>query len=189
MPRTTLEIITSDIPQAPNLARIRCVITAIADGMTLPEQIAEETDISLRHVSYSIRAAQTLGLLDGDKAPTALGRMLLETDQESDAEREAFRRSIEESPIMRAIAPKLLSAKPPTKKVLGGRIERLSGLSKATAEHRASDILSWREQILDEAAGTAGPASTSEVTAADEDASPASIGSQPDVDGVEPDEA
>jgi hypothetical protein len=43
----------------------------------------------------------------------------------------------------------LLAAKPPSKKTLGARIERLSGLSRATAEHRASDLLSWRAQLMD----------------------------------------
>jgi hypothetical protein len=50
---------------------------------------------------------------------------------------------------MKALAPTLLSSKAPTKKTLGARIEKLSGLSKATAEHRASDLLAWREQLLD----------------------------------------
>lgn len=165
MPRTTPDITTSDVPQAPNLARIRCVVTAIADGATTIEQISEETDISSRHVGYSVRAAQTLGLLDEAKAPTPLGRSLLATEQESDEERDVFRRSVTESPIVRALAPKLLSEKPPTKKALGARIEKLSGLSAATALHRASDLLAWREQILKEAEAPA-PAEASEASEA-----------------------
>lgn len=157
MARTTPEITTSDVPQAPNLARIRCVVTAIAGGATTIEQIAEETDISPRHVGYAARAAQTLGLLDEARAPTPLGRSLLETEQESDEERDVFRQSIDESAIIKALAPRLLSPKPPTKKMLAGRIERLSGLSKATAEHRASDLLAWREQIFKEEAEASQP--------------------------------
>lgn len=149
MPRNP-EIETGDVPQAPNLARIRCVITAASDGAATIDQIAEETDISARHVGYSLRAAQTLGLLGPDRAVTALGRALLDTEQESAEERAVLRRSIEESAILRALAPRLLSSKPPTKKALGERIERLSGLSTATALHRASDLLAWREQLLDE---------------------------------------
>jgi len=125
------------------------VVTAVADGASTIEQIAEETDISSRHVGYAIRAAQTLGLLDKSRAPTPLGRKLLDTDQESEEERQAFCTSIEESAIMKAIAPALLSSRAPTKKTLGARIEKLSGLSKATAEHRASDLLAWREQLLE----------------------------------------
>jgi hypothetical protein len=149
MPRTPIEITTSDVPQAPNLPRIRCVITAIAFGMTTNDDIAEETDISARHVAYAIRAAQTLGLLDGARALTELGRTLVASAQESDEERALFRSAIEKSPVLRAIAPSLLGPKPPSKKALGARIERLSGLSKGTAEHRASDLLSWREQLVD----------------------------------------
>jgi len=149
MARSTIEIESSDVPQAPNLARIRCVITAVADGAATIETIAEDTDISPRHVGYAIRAAQTLCLLDKDRAPTALGRRLLETEQESEEERRAFCEAIEQSPIMKALAPALLSSKAPTKKTLGARIEKLSGLSKATAEHRASDLLAWREQLLE----------------------------------------
>jgi hypothetical protein len=162
MPRTTIDISSSDVPQAPNLARIRCVITATADGAATLDQIAEETDISARHVGYAVRAAQTLGLVDADRAPTPLGRALLETEQESPAERDVFRRSIEESAILKAIAPTLLSPKPPTKKALGARIEKLSGLSKATAEHRASDLLAWREQILEESSRDEAPPSKSD---------------------------
>jgi hypothetical protein len=150
MPRSTLHIDSADVPQAPNLARIRAVVTAIADGTATLDTIAEEIDISARHVGYAVRAAQALDLLDKDRAPTARGRVLLATDQESAAERDAFRAAVEESTILRALAPGLLTEKPPTKKALGARIEKLSGLSKATAEHRASDLLAWREQILEE---------------------------------------
>jgi hypothetical protein len=149
MPRSTIEIESSDVPQAPNLARIRCVITAVTDGAATIESIAEDTDISPRHVGYAIRAAQTLCLLDKDRAPTALGRQLLETEQESEEERQAFCKAIEESPILKALAPTLLSSKAPTKKTLGARIEKLSGLSTATALHRASDLLAWREQLVE----------------------------------------
>jgi hypothetical protein len=157
MPRSLPEITSSDIPQAPNLARIRCVVTAIAGGAATVEKIAEETDISARHIGYAVRAAQTLGLLSADKAVTPLGRTLLESEQESDEELDAFRRSIEESAILSVIAPRLLSPKPPSKKALAARIERLSGLSKATAEHRASDLLAWREQLSNEPAAAAAP--------------------------------
>src|SRR4051812_34385809 len=150
MPRTTLHIGSSDIPQAPNLARVRLVIAAIAGGAATMDEVAEETDISARHLGYALRAAQTLGLLDGDRAPTPAGRALLETEQESAEERDAFRRSVEASAILQAIAPTLLSPTPPTKKALAGRIEKLTGLSTATASHRASDLLAWREQLLDE---------------------------------------
>src|SRR5262249_49946209 len=99
MPRSIPEITSSDIPQAPNLARTGWGVTAIADGGATAEKIAEETDISARHVGYTIRAAQTLGLLSADKTVTPLGRTLLESEQESDEELAAFRRSIEESAI------------------------------------------------------------------------------------------
>jgi hypothetical protein len=151
MPRkSTPDIDSADVPQAPNLARIRAVVTAIADGASTLDRIAEETDISARHVGYAVRAAQALELVDRDRAPTPRGSALLATEQESDAERDAFRLAIEQSAILRALAPGLLSPKPPTKKALGARIEKLSGLSTATAEHRASDLLAWREQILEE---------------------------------------
>jgi hypothetical protein len=171
MPRTTPEIESSDVPQAPNLARIRCVIGAIEGGATTIEKISEETDISPRHVGYAIRAAQTLGLLDKDRAPSALGRQLLGTEQESEPERLAFVKSIEESAIMKALAPTLLSARAPSKKTLGARIEKLSGLSKATAEHRASDLLAWRDQLLEHRMDL--PVSPGAKEAAAEEAEPA----------------
>jgi hypothetical protein len=155
MPRSAPEIASSDVPQSSNLARIRCVVTAIAGGAESVEQVAEEADLSARHLDYAVRAAQTLGMLDAGRAPTALGLALVETEQESDGERDVFRRCIEASEVLRAIAPALLSPKPPTKKALAARIERLSGLSKATAEHRAGGLLAWREQLVEEPAAAA----------------------------------
>jgi hypothetical protein len=158
MARRTPDISSSDVPQAPNLARIRCVVTAVADGASNVEQIAEETDISARHVGYAVRAAQTLGLLGADRAPTELGRALLATDQESQDERDTFRKAVEESAILRAVAPGLLGPKRPSKKTLAARIEKLSGLASATALHRASDLLAWREQIVEDAEPSPPPA-------------------------------
>ena len=150
MPRTSIDITTSDVPQAPNLPRVRCVITAIAYGARANDEIAEQTDISARHVAYSVRAAQSLGFLDEARLPTDLGRALIESEQESPQERELFRSAIRQSPILRVLAPTLLAPRPPSKKALGARIERLSGLSRITAAHRASDLLAWREQLVDE---------------------------------------
>jgi hypothetical protein len=145
-----LEIEGPDVPQAPNLARVRAIVTAISSGAATLEAVAEETDIALRHVTYAVRAAQTLDLLDKERKPTPRGEALLASEQESDEERLAFRRAVEESAILRALAPTLLSPKPPTKKTLGARIAKLTGLATATAEHRASDLLAWREQILED---------------------------------------
>lgn len=174
MPRTTLQIGSSDIPQAPNLARVRLVIAAIAGGTATVDEIAEETDISARHLGYALRAAQALDLLDSARRPTPAGLALIETEQESAEERAAFRRSVETSAILQAIAPTLLSEKPPTKKALATRIEKLTGLSSATAAHRASDLLAWREQILEEAEVKPEPkAAVEPAAAAEPEAAPA----------------
>jgi hypothetical protein len=157
MPRRTPAITSIDVPQAPNLARIRCVLASIGDGAATVEQIAEETDISTRHIGYAVRAAQTLGMLDDGRTPTELGRALLATEQESDEERAAFRTAIEDNAILRALAPGLLGPKRPSKKTLAARIERLSGLAAATALHRASDLLAWREQLVEEPAAEPAP--------------------------------
>lgn len=135
------------------------MIASIAGGAATIDEIAEETDISARHLGYALRAAQTLNLLDGARRPTPAGLALIETDQESAEERAAFRSSIAASAILHAIAPTLLSPTPPTKKVLAGRIEKLTGLSTATAAHRASDLLAWREQVLEPEAPDAPEAS------------------------------
>jgi hypothetical protein len=129
---------------------VRAVVNAISSGTATLDAIAEETDIAVRHVGYAVRAAQTLDLLDQEKKPTSRCKALLDSEQESADERLAFRRAVEESAVLRALAPGLLSAKPPTKKTLGARIAKLTGLSTATAEHRASDLLAWREQILED---------------------------------------
>ncbi len=99
------DIDSADVPQAPNLARIRAVLTAIADGASTLERIAEETDISARHVGYAVRAAQALELLDRHRAPTPRGAALLATAQESDAERDALRLAIEQSAIVERPRP------------------------------------------------------------------------------------
>lgn len=139
-----------DIPQSDNLARVRQVIEAIADGVSDIRTISELTAISARHVAYSLCAARVLGWIDDSEAAlTAAGAALLTTIPEGLEERSELRRAILTSELMRAIAPDLLHAKPLEREELADRIlSTVDGLSRSTALRRAQAILAWRTYLL-----------------------------------------
>lgn len=137
-----------EIPQAPNLNRVRRVVAAAVRGHVGMQTIADFTRISARHVEYALRAAQTLGLLQSSGVPTPIADRLVATPEASDQECAVFRQCVEASEVIRTVAPGLLSSAPPTKSAIAARMQRAAGLSKSTAEHRAGDLLSWRTQLL-----------------------------------------
>lgn len=139
-----------DIPQADNLARVRVVIDAIADGVSDIRSIADLTAISTRHVAYALRAARVLGWIDDSETTlTPAGTALLATIPEGLEERSELRRAILTSDLLRTLAPDLLHAKPLPREELADRIlDTVEGLSRATALRRAQAILAWRTYLL-----------------------------------------
>ena len=154
MPRKTPDIRSADVPQAPSLARIRAVVTAVAAGAATLDVIAEETDISARHVGHDARAAQALALLDGKRAPTVRGQALLATDQ---GEPRGSLAAFPAPPSRRArssgtLAPSLLAEKPPSEED-ARRPDRAAHRPvppRPPSTARVEDLLAWREQILEE---------------------------------------
>ncbi len=150
---TESEIHSADVPQEDNLGDVRRTVEAIAAGLEDTESIAARTGRSKRHVGYAINAAIVLGWIEEgeDKLVVlAVARKLLAAKAGSDDERAVWRKSIEESPILRALAPQLLAAAEPTREQLSGQIQSLSGLSPSTSVRRAQTLLSWRRQVVGE---------------------------------------
>ena len=145
------EIHSADVPQEDNLGDVRRTVEAIAAGLEDTGSIASRIGRSRRHVGYAINAAIVLGWLEeGDDklAVLAAAQKLLAQKAGSDAERAVLRESIEQSAVLRALAPGLLAAAEPSREQISERIEALSGLSKSTSVRRAQTLLSWRRQVV-----------------------------------------
>lgn len=137
-----------DVPQA-TIERIVDVIRAVAAGATNNAEVGQAIGASERHGSYGVAAAVALGLVqrEPDLAVTELGRDVANAAAGSSAEAAALRKAIGRSAIVAALAPDLLDTTPPSKDALTKRLVRQTGLSPATAAHRAATILKWRKRL------------------------------------------
>jgi len=150
----TLELSTADVPQEDDLQKVRLVVAAIGEGLQDTLSIAEKSGVSRRHVGYAINAAMVLGwAAEGEDQliATETGKKLLGAAVGTPDERTLLRAAIEASPALKALAPDLLAAAPPTRAQLGDRIAEATGLSKSTSMRRAQALLAWRRQVLGDA--------------------------------------
>lgn len=142
-----------DVPQANSLDRIRKFVEAIRDGSTQKKQIQAATGLSARHADYYGQAAKALGWVDRDADLYSLrpeASALLETKSTSDEERDVFAASIEACPVIRALAPDLLSTTGPSEDELTDRIRTATDLAEKTARRRAEALLMWRARVVTE---------------------------------------
>lgn len=170
-PRRRLE--SKDIPQADSLENVRRIIDAVADGSKTKADVSDRTGINPRHVLYGLHTARVLGFLveeeGGGFGTTELGNALRNDPAGSAEERETFRKSIQDSEIIAAIAPAILSDKPPTQDTITKNIVKLSGLSDSTAGRRAQTLISWRTQIMSQLGTGVVPAADDAADESDED--------------------
>ncbi|MFO0760953.1 MAG: hypothetical protein U0359_31035 [Byssovorax sp.] len=146
-----------EIPQADSLENVRRIVEAIASGASSRKDIEQKTDISLRHIDYTIHAAKSLGFLtDGDAlAVSDRGRALIATARGTNEERAELRAAFKADAVLEQLAPDLLDEPGPSKATLTERIQKACPeLSAATAARRAQTLLAWRSQ----ATGALGPA-------------------------------
>ena len=152
MPTARRRLESKDIPQADSLENVRRIIDAVADGSKTKADVSDRTGINPRHVLYGLHTARVLGFLveeeGGGFGTTELGKALRNHAAGTAEERETFRKSIQDSDIIGAIAPAILTDKPPTQDSITKQIVKLSGLSDSTAGRRAQTLISWRTQIL-----------------------------------------
>ena len=138
-----------EIPQADSLENVRRVVEAIGSGASSRKDIEEKTDISLRHIDYTIHAAKSLGFLVGGDALAVSdrGKALIATARGSNEERAELRAAFKADEVLELLAPDLLDEPGPAKAVLTGRIQKACPeLSEATAARRAQTLLAWRSQ-------------------------------------------
>ncbi len=143
---------TTSIPQRDALKDVRRVVEVLAEHPGALGSLAELTGLEPRHADYARYAAQTLGSVteDDEWIVTPSGRKLISEGVGSLGERSRFRIAIEQSPLMRKVAPDLLGEARPKKATLAARIRRYApGLGEGTAARRAQTLLAWREQALD----------------------------------------
>ncbi len=136
------------VPQAP-LASVRKVVDALSAGAVTTDELARATEIEHRHVSYALRAAETLGLVDPTPSLTELGRALADTHPRSGAERHVFRLAAGASGLLCAIMPDVLDERAPSRAEVVMRLLTHTTLGAATAARRATDLLSWRRYLVE----------------------------------------
>jgi predicted ATPase len=145
-------LLVGDIPQVRELHEVRAVVSEIDSNVTDNGTISSHTAIAPRQIKYAIAGARTLGFVERVgkiERITERGKQLLASKPRSAEETELLRQAIIASPAIGKIAPELLSVAPPTKSAIVAAIVSLSGLSEATAEHRAGALLAWRRQLGD----------------------------------------
>jgi DNA-binding IclR family transcriptional regulator len=171
MPTARRSLESKDIPQADSLENIRRIVDAVAEGAKTKADVAERTGINPRHVLYGLHTARVLGFLTeesgGGFIPTQAASTLRGAESGSNEERETFRKAIQASEIINAIAPELFSDKAPTQDAITQKIVKLTDLSESTAGRRAQTLISWRTQITQPSlfaggVGTAGGAADDE---------------------------
>jgi|GEM_PF-3427388 len=151
MPTARRRLESKDIPQADSLENVRRIVDAVVDGLRTKAEVSERTGINPRHVLYGLHTARVLGFVtdgDGGFSATELGKALHGLTPNSTEELERFRTSIQANELIAAIAPQLLSSKPPTQDVITQKIVKATGLSESTAGRRAQTLVSWRTQLL-----------------------------------------
>ena len=142
---------SSEVPQANSLDRVRVFVEAVRQGSTQKKQLQAVTGLSARHADYYGQAARLLGYLDRDGETyrlLAAGTALVDTRPGSKEEREAFRAGIEQSDIVREVAPDLLADPGPDEDTLTERIVQATDLAHKTARRRAQAVLMWRVRAL-----------------------------------------
>jgi predicted ATPase len=140
-----------DVPQADSLSRVRELVQTVEFGAVDTAKLQLVMTLHPRHVGYHIHAARVLGWLERigeDWAVASRGAELLQTGTGSQEERAVFRKSINESEHLKAIAPDLLGDEEPEQDLLANKIQEVVGMSPATARRRASTLLRWRTQSL-----------------------------------------
>ncbi len=175
MPTARRSLESKDIPQADSLENIRRIVDAVAEGAKTKADVAERTGINPRHVLYGLHTARVLGFLSeesGGFTPTEAAKALRGLELGSNEERETFRKAIQGSDIINAIAPELFSDKAPTQEAITQKIVKLTDLSESTAGRRAQTLISWRTQITQPSlfAGGVGAATSAQDDGDDEDA-------------------
>jgi len=139
---------TLDVPQADSLPLIRRVVEAIHVGLKTVSSISEDTGFSERHVRYRLQAARILGFLSDEISLTAQGKRLVITNRGGSQEHRTFCDAVRSCDIARLLAPGLLDEAEINSPAVAKRMERLFGLSPATAERRTRVMRSWRRQLV-----------------------------------------
>ena len=140
-----------DIPQSNRLDRVRDVIHVISEGTLGTHEIHSKTGIKTRHILYAVHSARILNLLTIEEhgfALTELGRDLISTARNSQAETELLRYAICNSRILHYIAPGLLESVIPSVQQMTDRIMRLSSLSHSTVKRRVGTLMAWRHRLM-----------------------------------------
>lgn len=133
---------TSLVPQSTSLKTIRLLLQALAKGGNAVAKLG----FSARRFYYARNACRALGLLDGEDNLTEIGAQLLAEMPGTRAEGLVLRRVLEQSEIIRKIAPDPFVRRQ-TREEIAKTLKKLYGFSETTARDRAATLSSWLSQI------------------------------------------
>jgi len=142
---------SADIPQAEDLTEVRELVSALLEVGTSTDALADHTGFSDRHVCYRLHAAKVLGLIDGKRALTDRGDRLLATPPGSPDERSALAEAVASCPVVKLVAPDLLTAQALDLDQVSTALAQVAGLSASTAARRARILEAWRQQLAEPA--------------------------------------
>jgi len=136
-----------DVPQSDSFPTIRTVVESVESAKGVVAVIAERIGVSERHVRYRLQSARILGLVDGNRKLTRLGRELLATPIGSRAEKAMFLVAVSECLVVSKLFPRILTLKSVDVDSMAARISRVTGMSYETAHRRARVLRSWQRQL------------------------------------------
>lgn len=140
----------AELPQADRLDEIRVLVGLVRDHPDGLEVACRRLRLDERHMSYYLRAATTLGLLqsrDGRRIVTELGERLLATTAMSVDEVMVLRQAIAQSSALAPFRGYLLRGEAASKEEIARHIQQHFALSESTALRRAKTLGAWRRRL------------------------------------------
>jgi hypothetical protein len=181
---------TADALQADNLAVVREVIAAVAEGLTDPDRIAKQLSLNSRVVRDCLHAARILGWIrlestqltfgsavysptDADREPvpdatvslTEAAAELLKVPADSEEERVLIAKALVQSEYLRRVAGDFFSIEVDVE-TLTKLLRERTGLASMTARRRARSLLAWKRHASGETSQSDGGADREDAAAA-----------------------
>lgn len=146
----TISALAAELPQADRLDEIRMLVGLVRDHPDGIDVAGRRLRLDDRHMSYYLRAAVTLGLLQSTgerRIVTELGERLLASAAMSADEMMILCQGIAQSPVLTPFHGYLLRGESMSSEELVRIIQALFGLSESTALRRAKTLIAWRKRL------------------------------------------
>lgn len=139
-----------DAPQGDRLDFVRRIVAAARDGAVSGSELGAKAGVAPRYALYCLQSARQLGLVTQSGEGLAVGEFgqrLLATAEGSSAEREVYRSALRGSAQIGDLARFVLEQDEPARDDVTEYLERSRGMSRVTAQRRASTLTAWRRYL------------------------------------------